>query len=488
MRKSLVLLLLLLPFAGFAQQVPAPEKWDLRKCVEYAWEHNISVRQSDIQARIANLTYEQSKLSRYPNANFTNSTGTNFGRAINPATNLFESSTLLFQQYNLNVNAQIFNFGNVKNQILANQFNYQAAKEDVQRNKNDIGLTVATTYLQVLLAKEQARIAAAQMELTRARLSDTRKRVDAGSLPELSALELEAQYARDSSSYIAAVTTADQNLLNLKATLNLDAAVSFDILVPPVNMIPVDNIADLQPDIVYQAALQSQPQIKVNDFRMRALEYNLKASKAALYPTLTAFGGLGTNFANPNTQTSVTFAGYASSPNFPPLVNVNGTNYPLQTPQFNFIQGKKGFGDIWSGWGTQINENFRQNIGIQISVPIFNGSNARTAYKRVQLDIKNNELLKEQAAQTLKNNIYQAYVAATNALQRYNASKKTLDISERTYTLAQKRYDAGLLQTIDLITNQNNLFRARIQAIADQYDYVFRMKVLEFYKGQGLRL
>ena len=79
-------------------------------------------------------------------------------------------------------------------------------------------------------------------------------------------------------------------------------------------------------------------------------------------------------------------------------------------------------------------------------------------------------------------------VAATNALQRYNASKKTLDISERTYTLAQKRYDAGLLQTIDLITNQNNLFRARIQAIADQYDYVFRMKVLEFYKGQGLRL
>ncbi|MBS4064683.1 MAG: TolC family protein [Chitinophagaceae bacterium] len=488
MRKLLLLPLLIVTFSGFAQQGPAPEKWDLRKCVEYAWEHNISVRQSDIQARVANLTYEQSKLSRYPNANFTNSTGTNFGRAINPATNLFESSTLLFQQYNLSVNAQIFNFGNVKNQILANQYNYQAAKEDVQRNKNDIGLTVATTYLQVLLAKEQARIAAAQMELTRARLLDTRKRVDAGTLPELNALELEAQYARDSSSFIAAVTTAEQNLLNLKATLNLDAAVVFDIVEPPVNMIPVDPISELQPDYVYQMALQSQPQIKVNDLRMKALQYNLKASKAALYPSIAAFGGLGTNFANPNTQTSATFAGYASSPVFPPLVNVNGTNYPLQTPQFNFIQGKKGFGDMWTGWGTQINENFRQNIGIQISVPIFNGSNARTAYKRVQLDIKNNELLKEQAAQTLKNNIYQAYVAASNALQRYNASKKTLEISERTYNLAQKRYDAGLLSTIDLITNQNNLFRARIQAIADQYDYVFRMKVLEFYKGQGLRL
>jgi outer membrane protein len=464
----------------------AQEKWDLRRCVEYAWEHNISVRQSDIQARIANLTYEQSKLSRYPNASFTNSTGANFGRAVDPTTNLFVSSTLLFQQYNFNVSAQIFNFGNIKNQVLASRYSYEAAKEDVQRNKNDIGLTVATNYLQVLLAKEQARIAAAQMELSLARLTDTRKRVEAGSLPELNALELEAQFARDSSSYIAAVTTAEQNLLNLKATLNLDAAVPFDIVVPPVNMIPVDNIADLQPDYVYQMAMQSQPQIKVNDLRIKALQYNLKAAKAALNPSISAFGGLGTNFANPNNKiTGFNFLGYEPTQD---VVNVNGTNQPVLSPNVQLIQGKKGFGEIWSGWGTQITDNFRQNIGVQINVPIFNGGNARTAYKRVQLDIKNTEIQKEQAAVTLKNNIYQAYVAANNALQRYNASKKTMDISERTYSLAQKRYDAGLLSTIDLITNQNNLFRARIQAVADQYDYVFRMKVLEFYKGQGLRL
>jgi outer membrane protein len=237
---------------------------------------------------------------------------------------------------------------------------------------------------------------------------------------------------------------------------------------------------------VYQMALQTQPQIKVNDFRAKALAHNLKAAKAALYPSLSAFGGLGTNFANPNNKiTGFNFLGLVPTQD---VVNVNGINQPVLTPNVQLIQGKKGFGEIWTGWGTQMNENFRQNIGISINVPIFNGGTARTAYKRVQIDIKNNELLKEQAAQTLKNNIYLAYVSATNALQRYNASKKTLDISERTYSLAQKRYDAGLLSTIDLITNQNNLFRARIQAVADQYDYVFRMKVLEFYKGQGLRL
>jgi outer membrane protein len=98
------------------------------------------------------------------------------------------------------------------------------------------------------------------------------------------------------------------------------------------------------------------------------------------------------------------------------------------------------------------------------------------------------ELTRDQALVTLKNNIYLAYVTARNAMERYNASNRTLAITEKTFALAQKRYDAGLMSTIDYITNQNNLFRARIQKVADQYDFVFRMKVLEFYKGQGLKL
>lgn len=463
----------------------AQELWDLRRCVEYAWEHNISVKQSDIQARIAQLTLEQSKLGRYPNVSFTNSTGTNFGRAVDPTTNLFVSSTLLFQQYNFNVSALIYNFGNIKNQILANQSSAMAAKQDVETTKNDIGLTVATTYLQVLLAKEQARIARTTMDLTRARLIDTRKRVDAGSLPELNALELESQFARDSATYINAYTTAEQNLLNLKATLNLDAATAFDITVPPVEMIPVDNIADLLPDVVYQMALQSQPQVKANDYRMESLKYSLKSAKAALNPSINMFGGLGTNFANPSIRNTFQPVGFA---NTGALVNVNGINYPVQALDFDIIRSKKSFSDMWTGWGNQLDQNFRQNIGIQLSIPIFNGGQARTNYKRLELNIKGAQLTRDQALVTLKNNIYQAYVTARNALERYNASKRTLEITEKTFVLAQKRYDAGLMSTIDYITNQNNLFRARIQKVADQYDYVFRMKVLEFYKGQGLKL
>jgi outer membrane protein len=471
---------------GWFASAKAQEVWDLRRCVEFAWENNLSVKLNDIQARIAQLTYEQTKLSRYPNVSFSTNTGANFGRAVDPTTNLFVSSTLLFQQYNFNVNGLIYNFGNIKNQILASRITAEAAKQDVQTNKNDIGLTVATTYLQVLLAKEQARIAKATMELTRARLMDTRKRVDAGSLPELNALELESQYARDSATYIGAATTAEQNLLNLKATLNLDAATPFDIATPPVEMIPVENIADLQPEFVFQTAMQSQPQVKANDLRIQAIQYNLKAVKAGLYPSLNFFSGLGTNFANPNSKiTGVNFLGLVPTQN---VVNVNGTNQPVLTPDFQLIRGKKGFGEMWDGWGNQLDQNFRQNFGIQISVPIFNGGIARTNYKRSQLNLKSAELTRDQVLVTLKNNVYLAYVSARNALERYNASKRTLEISEKTFALAQKRYDAGLMSTIDYITNQNNLVRAQFQKMADQFDYVFRIKVLEFYKGQGLKL
>lgn len=469
------------PLSGFTQ-----EKWNLQKCVEYAWANNISVQQSDIQARIAELSYQQLKTSQYPNINITNSTGTNFGRAVDPTSNLFVSNTLLFQQYNLNVSGLIYNWGNTRNSIIGARYNSEAASKDVERIKNDIGLTVATTYLQVLLAKEQVKISDKQMDLTRSRLTDTRKRVDAGQLPELNALELEAQFARDSATYIAAIMTSEQNLLTLKATLNLDAAQYFDIVEPPVDKIPVENIADLQPELVYQTALQTQPQQKVNDLRLKALQYNLKAARSALYPSLNWFGGLGTNFSNPNIKISdVISRGYKPS-NL--LVNTGAGTFPVLQPDITIVQGKKTFNEMWNGWGTQMNDNFRQNVGLQLSIPILNGGSARANYKRIQYDIQNAQWVKKQADQRLKNDIYLAYQSAVNAMNRYRASKKTKEISEKSFTLAQKRYDAGLLQPIEYITIQNNLFRANIQTAADHFDYVFRMKVLEFYKGMGLRL
>ena len=460
----------------------AQDKWDLRRCVEYALANNISVKQADIQARVSELTLKQSRLQQYPNASFSNSSGISSGRSIDPTSNQFTNQQLLFSQFNFNTSVTIFNWFNLKNTIAGNQLSTEAARADIEKLKNDISLNVASGYLLVLVSKEQANISNVAVQQTLQNLDNTRKRVEAGSLPELNAAELEAQLARDSSALITALTAIQQNTLQLKALLNLDAAASFEIETPPLDQIPVENLSDLQPEIVYGLALANLPQQKINNLRIQAAHKYLDASKALMYPTVSAFGGMGTNYAN-NKIPRFSQVPTGTFENSPAKVNVAGTDYFVQTPVIN-----NAVTTYKTPVGTQISDNFRQNVGISISVPIFNNGFGKTQWQKNKLTVQNLELQKEQAERTLKQDIYKSYTDATAAMQKFAAGKKSVITAEKAYNFAQKRYDVGLLSTIDFLTNQNNLTRAKLELALAQVDYVFRLKLLEFYKGQGIKL
>lgn len=463
--------------------------WDLRKCVDYAILNNISVKQSDVQKRIADLLFEQQKKGRIPNANFNTNTGYQFGRSIDPTTNLFTNQQLLFQGFQFNTDVTIFNWGRINNSMASSKLAAEAAAADVEKNKNDISLNVATGYLAALLAKVQIDIVKVQLQQSQNQLSDTRKRVEAGTVPELNAVDLEAQVARDSSTLITAEATYELNLLSLKALLNLDAALPFSIAVPPVELIPVDPIAELQPALVFDMAMKNQPAQKANELRKQSLEYDVKTARSALYPTIAAFGGLASNFASSNIKTTgIEFLGYNPPNPFSSVVDINGILTPVQTPNVKINQANRGLGEMWSGWGNQMNNNFRQNIGVSISVPIISGFQSRTSYERSKLNVQSQHLIIDQANQKLKQDIYTAYTNAVSSLQKYNASKTSMNAADRAYSFASRRYELGLLSTLELITTQTNLTRAKIDVANAQFDYVFRMKVLEFYKGMGIKL
>ena len=466
----------------------AQEKWDVRRCVEYAITNAITVKQADINRQTAEVTYKQSQLSRIPNANVTADAGYQFGRSIDPTTNLYTNQKLAFQDLNLNANVVIFNWNRIRNNILANKYESEAALADVASAKNDIALTVASNYLSSLLAKVQVDIATVQLEQTKSQLNDTRKRVDAGALPELNALDLEAQAARDSSNLLSAQASYDLSLLTLKGSMNLDFAAPFDIVTPDVSTIPIDNIADLQPATVYQIALSNQPAQRANQLRMQSLDYFARATRSTLYPTFSAFGGVGSNFSNSNLLiTDPQIVGYSSKPGGS-KVNVSGTDYPLLTPDFSYVTSNRSFTEMWNGWGTQISDHFRQNVGIAMNVPIFNGWSARANYERAKINYKGAQVTKERIDQALKQNIYMAYSSAVAALQKFNASKSSLNTAERAFDISSKRYAVGLLSTLELITSQANLNRAKIDVANAQFDYVFKMKILEYYKGEGIKL
>ncbi len=479
MRNSLSLILGCLLMLSSRSQ----EKWGLRQAVEYALANNISVKQADVQARVAALNLYQSRMFQLPSVSVSGNTGVYSGRTIDPTTNQFTTQQIVSSQFGLNAGLNVFNFFSTRNNIAGSRLDLQAAEANVEKIKNDVALNVATAYLQVLVSFEQANIARVAVEQSSSNLDNTRKRVEAGALPELNQAELEAQLARDSTTLIAQEAAVRTNLLFLKALLNLDAAAPFDVATPPLDQIPVQSLAELDPANVYQLALNNLPQQKVLNLRIEAARKFVDAARGQMYPSLSVFAGLGSQYSN-NKQ--VNFGDPVYSNQYIPTENkitVNNVDYPVLTRAFTVPT------NIYTDpFGLQISDNFRQNIGVQLNIPLFNNGQARTQWRRSQLNVSTLELQRDQDLLTLKQDIYTAYNDAVSAVQRYNAGKKAVATAEKAYNFASKRYELGLLSTIDLITNQNNLNRARVELTQAQVDYIFRLKLLEFYKGQGIRL
>ncbi len=471
-----------LSFLLLVLTVSAQDTWNLKRSVEYALQNNISVKQADIDSRIAALNLKQNKLLQYPTAAISGSAGINAGRSIDPTTNLFTNTQLFSNGFSLSSAMTVFNFFSLKHTIEGNRIDTEAARVNIDKIKNDIALNVATAYLTVLVSGEQANIARVAVQQTLQNLDNTRRRVEAGALPELNAAELEAQLASDSSNLITADNNVRQNILQLKAILNIDAGQLFTVESPPLDQIPVLSLAELQPETVYNMALQNLPQQKVNDLRILAAQKFVQSSRAQMYPSFSLFAGLGSNYANNKIPTIIrTPNGLFDTTGAKVLFN--GSLYDVVSPGFTNV--------VTSGsipYGTQVSDNFRQNFGLQVNIPFFNNGVARTNWERNKLNVFSLRLVKDQALLTLKQDIYTAYNDAATSVQKFSASKKGVETAEKAYNFSQKRYELGLLTTIDLLTNQNNLNRARVQLAQAHVDYVFRLKLLEFYKGQGLRL
>lgn len=480
---------LLLVASIYRVQAQEPAQWDLQTCVSYALQHNVSVQQADVQARLAKLQAESAKNGQLPTLNGSSGMGLRLGRSIDPTTNGFTNTQFLYNNFGLNGGVQVFNAGKLRNSADAANYSWQASEADKQTAANDISLSVATYYLQVLSTIEQSEIAKIQVQQTKEQLAATKKRVEVGLLPELNLLELETQLANDSSNLISALSSVEQSKLSLKALLNLDAAKPFDIVVQSVDKIKMQSFADLQPDYVFTLAAQNFPNMKAASFRVKAAQKNSSAAKANFFPSLSFGYNLSTNFSNQfKYTTGYELTGYSTPNAASPFVMMNSTKYYVQSPVYTAQSGTRNFSSVWNGWGNQLSNNFGQSFGFQLSVPIFNASQSRIAYQQAKLNARSASLQEENTQRKLKQDIYTAYTNAIVAANKLNATKKALASAEKTFEFATKRYELGLLGTIELLNNQNNYLKAKVNFKAAQYEYVFRIKWLEFYKGEALSL
>jgi outer membrane protein len=478
--KSLIFMLLTTIPVVRAQTLPAAKvNWTLQEAIDFAIKHNISIKQNEINQRLALLTLRQSQYAQIPSLNVSPTYGISKGRSVDPTTNQFVVGSYSFLSTGANSNVLLFGWFQQRNTIARNQLSYEAAKEDLNQLKNDVSLNIATGFLRVLMAREQIVVNEKQVALSLAQLQQTQKFASVGRLPELNVAQLEAQLASDSSALIAALSDYNASILDIKALLNLDFDQAFEAVIPNLPIEERISLQSLSPEYVYSEAIKNIPSVKSNELKLKSAKRSWDAARGGLLPQLSIGGQLGSNW----TSTYKQFDGYSVNGTSATgtFVEVGGQQYDVLQP--NIIprySSPKMF--------TQLENNFRQTISATLNIPLFNGWQSQFQVRQAKLNIQTQELNKYQNELKIKQDVYKAHNDATNAIQKYYAAKRSQEAAQRAYDFAVKRYELGLTNTVEYLSTQNNLYKSEGTLLNSKYDLIFKLKVIDYYLGRQLTL
>lgn len=449
--------------------------WDLKRCIEYALGKNLNIKQSELTVETAERNVNQSYATLAPTLNGSANNSWNVGRRIDPFTNQFANSSVLSQNFSLSSGVTLFSgFTNV-NTVKQTRVLFLAAKFDNEKLRNDIAVNVATAFLQVLFAQENLKVAQTQVDITRNNVERTRKLVDAGALAQGVLLDLEAQLANEELSVVNAANQVDLTTLALVQLLDLtdDEAAGFTIEAKVDDFSISPELTTLSTTTIFNEAAKNFPEIKAADERVKSNLLGYKIAKGAYYPTLTAFAAIGTGYS----QLRQTVVGQGN----PNIIQIGATQSgeSVFTLQPNPIFERTPFGQQYS-------DNVNRNLGFSLNIPMFNGLQARTNATRAKLNYEGAKINLDITKNTLRRAIEQAYIDTKSALKRYEASKKSVESSTLAFDFAKTRFDAGVINQVDYLTAKNRLLNAESNLLQAKYDYLFRSKILDFYRGKPL--
>lgn len=462
-----------------ARKKPLRTRWTLEDCVLYAKENNLSVAENALNERLAQLVLEQTKAGRLPNLNADFTLGESYGRSIDPTSNQFVTKGFLYNTTGLSSQVLLFGWFQKKYMTQQSQLDVYAAEYAFKQLKEDIALNVATGFLRVLLAREQVRINEAQLNQDQEQYRQTHQFVRNGKLPELNAAQMMAQLSGDSATLLSSVTDERIALLQLKALMNLDFSQEFDIITPDVNMAQITGTEMLgTPDDIYAIALNQQNRTKYNQLKLLSAKKTLDIAKAQQYPQVSLFANLGTNYSsNVKDITGQTYLGEV------PLgsINVAGTSYPISRPEYSYETRTR-------PWLTQYGDNIRANAGLSVSIPIFNAYAAKTSIQKAKIGLVSQQIATDNDKQKLRQDIIKAYEEARAASQKFAAARRSEDAARRALNFAVKRYEVGMINTYEYTATQAALYKASTSVLSAKYDLIFKLKVLDYYMGNPIRL
>ncbi len=445
--------------------------WSLQECIDYAQVHNIQVQLDQLNVRMSEVNLTASKGNMLPNLNGFASHTYNYGQTVDRFTNTFVNDRVLNQNFYLSSTFTVFSGFSNYNTVQQNKYALEASQYGAQQTRYDISMSVANAYLNILFAEDQVEIAKKQETLTSAQVDRMQKLVDAGASARGPLLDLQTQLANEKVTTVTAENNLTIAYLTLTQFMNLDSTLGFKIVRPNLE-IPDASVLAETPDQIYLTAESNQPGIKQADANIRSAEKGVDVAYGALSPTLTLQGSLGTGYSGAAQTATVTPNGYDTAG------VTTGGDFVL-VPGFDYNYSVVPFSD-------QLDNNFNQSFGIQLSVPIFNRMQVSSNVQRAKIQYMNAELNADLARQNLNKNIQQAYADAKAALQKYRAQQAALSAAEESFRYTEEKFTVGAVNTIDYTNSKNRLAQAEANLLQAKYDYIFRLKVLDYYKGNPL--
>ncbi|MES2130733.1 MAG: TolC family protein [Bacteroidota bacterium] len=450
--------------------------WDLQKCIDYAQKNNITLKQSELNTFISKNNATQSKAAILPTINAGAQHTYNFGRTIDRYTNTFANTQVLSQNFFLSSNVLLWSGLAQYNNIKANEYNYLSSSENYQQQKNDLALNVATAYINVIFTDELIQVSQNQFNISKQQLNRTEKLSEAGTVAKSAVFDIKAQMANDQ----VGLTNAENNyqiaLLNLIQLLNInmDSLKNFTIVKPDIEVLNYE-LATISVQHIYEEALKNQHSVKSANYGLLAAEKNLDVAKGKVSPTLSATGTLGTGTSGLDKNVVSTTLNGAD-----PIGITSGGDIVYQ-PHYDIVTAKKPFAD-------QFKDNVNKSVGFTLSVPIFNGLQTYTGVQNAKISALNAKYSQDLVAQNLYKTIAQAYVNAKASLNKYNANKASVEAAQQSFNFAEQKYNVGNISTFDFNDAKTRLQSSQSNLVQAKYDYVFRLKVLDYYQGKALTL
>ena len=426
-------------------------QWTLEDCVKYALDHNISIRQSELDTQSAGIDKKDAFGSFLPSVSASASHSWNIGLNQDITTGLLKNQTTQFTSAGANVGIDIYKGLQNLNTLRKANLSIVAAKYQLQKMKEDIALNVANAYLQVLFNKENLKVQNDQLLIDTKQLNRTQELVNAGNLPKGDLLDVKATIAADNQKVISAENALLIAKLSLAQLLQLDSFDNFDVA--DSNEFQMDQtILSQTPTAIYDKAKQERVELKIAQTNLEIAQKNVSIAKGAYQPTLRGFY---------NFNSRVSYADVALRDN---MGNVIGTQSP---PKFF----------------DQFSDNKGQSFGAQLNVPVFNGFAVRNNVERSKVSFEKSKIALEQQQLDLQRNVYTAFTDAKGALKAYESAVEALDSRSQSYNYAKEKFEVGLMNSFDLSQSQTLLSASQSEVLRAKYDYIFKTKILEFYFG-----